>query len=237
MIILEAKQKTLDWNDFELVGRHGSHRFTHDGQLRPMRSSNAVHVTEILKFIFTELNMIKFIDQEDLDEAPLRMFLGMGWEYVIASMYEEMHWQPGELVVDGIVGSPDGKRVVEYNRINHGVISEMKFTSKSLRTFDLNDRKHALWVWQLKSYVAMTQQHLKNTVPRFALAYPVQAATGDQKFYSLAEFHVCFVSGDYKYPLTPVYGYYLVGFDVEELDRHWAMMVKYRDQVKNGGSE
>lgn len=210
MKVISAKQVTLDWSDFSKVGRYGSHIFSTNGRKRTHRSTG-VHVSEILKYIVKELNMLKSIDQDDLDEAPLRMFLGMGWEYIIVSLIDGLVWQPGELIRDGIAGSPDGRRMIRVGPLMRQCITEMKFTKKSSRNFDITELKHRWWIWQMMSYLAM------------------EASKQDLMY---GEFHICFARGDYSQFLQPEeYHQYLIEFDRVELEKHWAMVLKYKEHV------
>jgi len=82
---------------------------------------------------------------------PLRMALGLAWEWLAAGLYPDMVWQPGEFERDGIIGSPDG---LTYDG-ELPVIDEMKLTFKSCRDKDV--LRDTLWMWQIKGYMAILQ--------------------------------------------------------------------------------
>lgn len=169
------------------------------------RSTGTIHLTDILRKIAIQTGILD--DEEQADEMPLRMFLGMAWEQMCVRLYPNIWWQPGEVERDGVVGSPDGYSI-DPTRGYETVIEEFKYTSKSLRVKggsagSMKDiTKETLWVWQVGSYLAM---------------HPDRP--------TLVRFHICWANGSYDYPLHPVYIRYLIRFTDDEVNNIWRMVV------------
>lgn len=110
--------------------------------------SKGVHVSEIIKSIMQDL----YGKDRDITEADrIRMDHGFLFERAL-----EMAWQdllgkrPGEIVVDGIAGSPDGVLQVE----GHTIVEEYKCTWQSCKKpIDENMR----WLMQMKCYCYMLE--------------------------------------------------------------------------------
>jgi hypothetical protein len=207
--VVEQKEMLVEWDDVVKLHRH----------LIPPVSlrSGGVHVTDILRYLHfgsepaaDQAEKQKEWDLEDQDVMPLKMCLGMAWEQWAVGLYPEIEWQPGEVEMAGIAGSPDGYSVLEIAGQSHVVIEEFKLTWKSYRYRDL--LKERLWMWQIKAYVWMAG---------------MEAAGGE----GYARMHVCWVNGDYQHPYTPRYYRYLIEFEEEELDRNWVMVRENRDRA------
>lgn len=201
-IVLEEKEISIEWTDIDRMHIH----------VPPygVRSSGT-HVTDILRYLHfgslpleTDEYKQKQLewDLDDRDIMPLRMFMGMGWEMWAARLYPELEWQPGEVEIAGIAGSPDGFSILPIAGETHVVVEEFKLTWKSCRHREI--LKERLWMWQIKSYVWMSGSAMEGP--------------------GYARVHVCWVNGDYERPFSPKYIRYLIQFDEEELDRNWVMV-------------
>lgn len=182
-------------------------------KLVPTRTPG-LHLSGVLRYIAINSKMLKGIDpltgkwagdaDADLmeEDMPLRMVLGMAFEEWIAPLYPDMAWQPGELHMDGIIGSPDGLTVDP----THGpLIEEFKCTWKSSRQ-GIMDPKHTLWHWQGMCY---------------ALMYGTL----------LVRYNIFWVNGNYDRsgPGGPQYVRYLVAYTPRELSNIWNMVLLNRD--------
>jgi hypothetical protein len=207
MQILEQVEIKIDWPDINNLHNH------------PMivnKRSKGLHVTDILRKIAIKN---KILIERDIEEefAPIRVLLGMGFEYICVKLYKDIIWQPGELTKDGIIGSPDG-----YSRINSAIIGavknefvldEFKFTAKSLR--EKGGDKDSIrditkdWLWrnQVLCYLAM---------------HPDKP--------SLVRWHICYARGNYDWAdiLMERYVRYLVRFSEAEILGAWNMIKKYK---------
>lgn len=211
MKVLDVTEVKLEWSDLRTMTRHP--------EPEPSRSAG-VHVSGVLKYVAKELAMFTAEDQDD--EMPLRILLGLAFEEMAARLYPEMHWQPGEISRDGVIGSPDGLSYLpEYGFM---CVDEFKFTGKSQRVKggkdgELKDiRSEWLWMQQCQSYLNLYRGH------------------GVEMRH--ARLHICWKYGVYgEWPLTERYYRYLVEYEEAELDRNWAMMIKYKGAVEPEGRE
>ena len=197
MKLLEQVEISLDWLDASTLHEHPYPQHK--------RSTDKVHVSTILRYLAVKMG--KLDDSEKEDEMPLRVFLGMAWEQMVVRLYDGIWWQPGELVLNEIAGSPDG---YSYDDKGDLLIEEMKYTGKSLRTpggkeDQLKDIiSEWLWISQVKAYCFMHEE--KPTKARF---------------------HICWSRGVYTYPLRERYMRYVVQFTREELEQNWKMITNH----------
>src|SRR5688572_29137553 len=132
--VLEAVEVSLGWRDLDNRTFHP--RPTHK------RTKGVPHVGAILKHIAVSTKMVE-PHEIDLEEMPLRMMLGVAWEETCAGLYGDGHgftWQPGELMRDGIAGSPDGW-IKKAGRVVQ--VEEWKFTHLSCRNRTIAD----MWLY------------------------------------------------------------------------------------------
>lgn len=173
-----------------------------------------VGVATILKYIAVQRNMFTVDDEQD--EVPLEMLMGMGWEMACAQLYPDLNWQPGVYGMDLVQGHPDGlsTNVLGFKYCNE----EWKWTTKSLRKRggkedDLKDvLQEWLWMEQQKAYCALWSYHLGEPVLHSRL-------------------HVCWSRGVYMWPHKPRYFRYLIEFTESELRATWGMLVEHREAV------
>lgn len=164
--------------------------------------SKGVHVSGIIKVIAEKRKLYKSGD--DVDDMPTVVLLGTAFEEAAARLYRDMYWQPGESSRDGIIGSPDGRSqmLAPLGTLRWAVLDEFKFTYKSRRTRQ-DIRAEQTWMIQIMSYLYMLG-------------------------WDHARLHVLWACNDYVMPFRPVYIRYLLRFTQEELERNWAMMLKYK---------
>lgn len=176
--------------------------------------SPGVHISGIIRAIMLKLGKLK--PEDESDEMPLRMAIGMAWENWVIGLAQakrdwKIEWQPGEWEYDGVFGTPDGiGEVTRYTaEIQKGggvkkgsqtyrCLDEFKATWKSEHTRK-NIVDESLWIWQLAaSCYVLGLEH--------------------------ARLHVLWVNGDYR-PPAPKYFVYLVKFEWAYLERFWRDVV------------
>ncbi len=188
----------------------------------PLRSPG-LHVSTLLKRIAIALGLIKSLKamggkwkaEPVIDEEafPLQMALGLAYEDFMSLQYPEMIYHPGELVLDGIAGSPDGitplPDLPQYEGLGDAVVDEFKFTYKSGR-HDINHPNYKMWLWQIMAYCKMLG-------------------------VLCARLHVLFVNGCYDYAapgLPCLYRIYCIQFTQDELDRNWEMLLTEKQALE-----
>lgn len=180
-----------------------------------------LHLSGIIRYIGIRGKYIKGVDpvtgkwigDEDADlceeDMPLRMAMGMAWEEWIASLYPDMHWQPGEVFLDGVTGSPDGLSFsgadLPMLPLGTPIIEEFKCTWKSCRHGIL---AILIWIWQGACYAIMYGNGCRHV-----------------------RFNIFWVNGDYARggPGGPVYKRYLIEFSDTELKNIWTMILKNKN--------
>lgn len=198
--LIQETKIVLTWSD--MTGRVEHKRVTTD------RSAGVHLMSGIIRPVLTKSGLLKtFVDKEQLDpeEMPLRMALGMAAEAWFVGLYPYLIWQPGEVTLDGVVGSPDGLTmdggVIRPELAGEDVDEEWKVTWCSRNTYGQDITQHKLWMWQFAGYCKMIGC-------RFTRA------------------HIIWACGDYKKgPPSPAYHTYLIEFTQQELDSFWTNIV------------
>lgn len=226
MRVIETKQIGLQLSDLRIQQRVAFEK----GFPEPRPRSKGVHLSGVLKYIATTTGMLASCgDGQDFEEDfPLRMALGMAVESWFQALWPAMNWQPGEVELDGVVGSPDGytdeyaykdSRLVstlnvEYLATILALIDEFKLTYKSSRDRHKNITAEWLWMRQLMSYVFMWSQMYGQKLNHGRL-------------------HVVWLNGAYeKFKFgEPSYCTYLIEFSDRELEENWRMVVASRDKA------
>lgn len=216
MKLLDVTEVKLEWLDLSTLTQHKPRPY----EIIPGK----IGTTQILRYIATTLGTLK-LHEEDVEDIPWRILMGMGWETMCAQMYEEMHWPARVLHHGGIMGHPDANSWVS-GRYGDAVlddafcIDEFKYTAKSVREKGAPAHKlkdiRAEWMWQrqVMSYHALM---LKTN------AHVYGANIKKRRF--LGRFHIMWAMGAYeKWTLDERYLRYLVEYEQEEIEKHWAMM-------------
>lgn len=149
--LIEEKEIRLQWSD--LVERINPIRAKKD-----LGRSSGVHVSGIVKYCLQAAGLLTKDDESDEfdQDAPrwlLRMAIGMAWESWVTGLWKEIVWQPGEVSLDGIAGSPDGLSTL--NRVK--CLEEFKVTWKSVATHK-NVIRERVWIWQIMAYLKLTER-------------------------------------------------------------------------------
>ena len=200
-ILLEKTKVSLEWGDLEKWRQ----------QTCPpsaKRRSKGVHLSGVIRHVLKGLGKLKAEDESE--EFPLRMALGMAWENWVVGLVtvedEGFVWQPGEQELDGVYGTPDGMSTTEEEGEGGLLVEEFKLTWKS--EFKYGDVvKEALWMWQLAGLCKMMGTRM-------------------------ARLHIAWVCGDYR-PPEPKYYRYRIEFTERELEEFWENIVrKYKGEVE-----
>lgn len=175
--------------------------------------STGTHLSGVLRYIARTLGTIKDYG-DDLDEVlgvadgpgphkgtSVRFALGFAWEEWMAARIPGLIWQPGEMGLDGVYGTPDG---LDCDLILH----EFKTTFKSSK-HPLQSQQ--LWMWQACGYLKMLQ---------------AQYGPG----HCTVIFHPVYLRGDYQ-GIDPVYRPESVTFEQQEIDSVWDMVVRNKDHA------
>lgn len=134
-----------------------------------------------------------------------RMCAGLAWEEWLARRYAgKITFHPGEVVLDGVAGSPDGVQI-GWNGLLY--IHEFKFTWKST-----NKPTTRCWYWvsQIQAYLLAAQ----------TMGWQIGGAY----------LHTYHVMGDYR-GSGPVYRVMYLEFAQTELAENWAALLQYKDKT------
>lgn len=242
MEVLEQVDIKLEWSDLA--------NLTYHPRQDEMRQAGITHVSDVIRHVAIQHG--QFTNEDREDEMPLRILLGLAFEEAAARLYRDMHWQPGQLEWDGVVGSPDGSTIIPYPHVvpwttdnpfplpqgywvgGAPCVDEFKYTGKSQRIkgaktradgqVDPNDLKdiRTEWTW-------MQQGMAYVNLFRRVLPDLYEAAK-----MCLCRYHICWKYGDYRFPLTERYVRYLVRFTEAELRGNWAMLQAHKKDILNG---
>ena len=185
----------------------------------PVRTSG-VHLSGILRAVAQRTNILK-PDKEDLDSISstidpylvgshgglMRWVIGYCWEDWMGSRVSGMTYHPGEIVLDGVIMTPDG---IELSYLDGAyVLHEFKATFKS-------SKKHvtetAMWMWQGMGYLAGMSAKYQEACTR-------------------AVYHVLHLRGDYS-GIDPMYVATEVEFEEEEIRTAWGMIQQNKHLAK-----
>lgn len=220
-ILLSEEVVKMDWADIQQSEQEAARIGLQASQ--PSPRSKGIHLSGVLRYIAISTGALKgkvggvvsTSGEVDEESMPIRMALGMAWERWVAGLYPEMEWQPGEVELDGIVGSPDG---FTYDASIAGdvarrmgvdsplVVEEFKCTWKS-SFHPFLSKKNDLWMWQGMGYA-----HMMGT--------------------RWVRWHAMYVNGDYRVGGCgePTYKKYLVEFSQNELEGNWRRVMMNKNE-------
>jgi hypothetical protein len=189
-----------------------------------------MHLSGVLRYVATESGILKAIADIDEEALPLRMALGLAWEEFAVSMYPEVDWQPGEIVVDGIAMNCDGlSENPKYPQLDAAYQQFMQQADQALpvvvRPATQLDEFKLTWK------KAKTAQDLLRDE-----WYWLQQGRGYCWGYeaNLVRWHVCYVNGDYR-GSGPIYKRYLIHFSDAEVESTQKMIQKNRAAAEEKG--
>jgi len=197
--LIEETEIRLTWDDID-------NRVIHPSEKR-QRSPGIHLMSGVLKPVLLASRILKPIDREQLslDEMPLNMAIGMAVEDWFMGLWPHMHAHPGEVRLDGVIGSPDGRSLGKWvsDKVPRkaGVLEECKATWCSRRTYGQNVLEHLVWLWQISGYCHM-----------LGLEW--------------ARLQVMWINGPYNQgPPKPEYFTYLIKFERQELADFWDAII------------
>lgn len=171
----------------------------------PRSADHRPHLTDIIREIGVKLGLIPNYaasgNDWDLDMAG---DLGFMWEEMLTYVFAERMRdviRPGEVELDGIVGSPDGLGV-DPEDTNDLIVEEYKLTWKSAKNLPT---ENWYWMTQSKGYCRMCGV---NTVIM----------------------RIAYINGDYK-GSGPIYREARITFSEQELWENWRMLTDYARRV------
>lgn len=186
MRLIQETELKIEWRD--VLGR------AYKEKLGSETRSSGVHLSGIIQYCLD----LGHREDEDPDEMPLCMAVGLAWESWSVGLFPNVVWQPGEEELDGVYGTPDGLSALDIEGSTEIVVEEWKCSWKSKHTHGdiLQER---IWIWQLQGLCVLT-----------GLRH--------------ARIHVLFLNGNYR-PPKPCYMTYLIEFTQAELDKFWSNIV------------
>lgn len=163
------------------------------------RSKGKPHLTDIIRDLAAAIGKSK--GDGSISEEDLNWYSAGGWMWehiwnlahqkaVAAGEYEIL--SPGEIELDGIVGSPDRIKVLPDGTM---ILVELKCRWASVRKFEALETNYWQELCQIKSYCRMLET-------------------------THAELSVFFVAGDWR-PPTPTARSVSIEFTERELDENW----------------
>lgn len=168
------------------------------------------HVTDIVVAIMRKIDPKRYTrsDNPDMSDASENwQEAGFIWEELLSAIFAARmdtsdtapvtRFRPGEIVKDGIIGSPDAICLDADGTTL--VLEEYKCTWKSARGFDLYDKRFLYWLIQLQAYCTL-----------------VGATT--------ARLYVLHINGNYEGYIPQVSAWHLQ-FTQTELDEQWVSLL------------
>ena len=167
------------------------------------RTRDCLHATDVIRYVGGKSGLMRQYSEITTWDLKLAANCGFLWEDVIGHVLGEKHAavRPGEITLDGVMGSPDGVTVVEgENGEEELALEEYKFTWKSCKNGIGHD-------WY---YMTQCQAYMKLVD------------------VTLCRFRVLYVMGDYK-GSGPKYVEYLVRAAQSDVDANWRMLLNHKD--------
>lgn len=132
---------------FDMSLIRGSMPITGNGERSP-----SLHLTQIIHSLAQSIG----VQEDSASEEQLQAYASVGfiWEKVVENgmalaCESSRYVRPGEVMLDGIIGSPD------LLDLEQSLVIDTKVTFKSSTKLSDLQRNHFKWIWQLKSYCLM----------------------------------------------------------------------------------
>jgi len=167
-----------------------------------------IHLTDVIKFIDKKLEINDYSSVKW--DMSVTAEVGFLWEQVLEDAFGSAFGgrvgiRPGEIELDGIVGSPDGVNEDPLGRYPI-VDEEYKCTWKSTKN---NILDHWYYMTQFKSYCKM-------------LGVCVTVVK------------IIYLMGDYR-GSGPIYKAYRIEFTERELEENWSMIRNHAEEMRSKG--
>jgi hypothetical protein len=213
-VILEEIEVCLDVGDLKIRSPI-DREIALTGRIKEAERTKGMHLSGILRFVAGQAGLMKIVADMDEERLPLKMALGIAFEEFAASLYPSMHWQPGEVIREGVAMTCDGISPMDLSlgeRSYHGdqpCVEEFKLTWKKVQTGDELLRESWYWCQQGRGY---------------CWGYGA----------NLVRYHICFVNGNYRNS-GPVYKRYLVRYPPPDVESTRLMVLKHLDKAREAG--
>lgn len=141
--LIEEAEIRLNWSDI-------ANRVRRPKPKHVERRSSGVHLKSgIIEPVLRSSGLLTKIDEEDLDKSnmPIAVAVGLAWEDWVVGLWPLMKCWPGEISLDGVIGTPDGR--------TKNTLEEIKCTWCSRRTYGADITQSRAWMWQLAGYLKM----------------------------------------------------------------------------------
>lgn len=171
--------------------------------------TSGIHLSGVLRAIAQHTRILKH-DNEDLatliaNHDPytvgsngllMRLIIGYAWEDWISRRIPGLVYHPGEIILDGIIMTPDGVHMDEDT--GEYVLDEFKATFKSAKK---HVSESPMWMWQGAGYLKGLAHKYREPCTR-------------------AVYHVLHLRGDYS-GIDPMYVATEVEFEPAEIETTW----------------
>lgn len=163
-----------------------------------------IHLTTVIKYIESKIDPNKYANSAwDLDPTGE---IGFFWEDLLEMVFaNRMGQRPGEVLKDGIVGSPDGINIDPWDKVPI-VDEEYKCTWKSSNS-PVTDNWYYMTQFQSYCYMMDTNVTL---------------------------LHILYLNGDYR-GSGPCYRQYRIEFSQQELQETWDMIRRHAEEMWKKG--
>lgn len=191
--------------------------------LLPMKDrSPGLHVSDIIRYICIERGY--FDESNELDMTRLQ--LGKALERSLISMYVEEYqgscFEPGELTVDGIPGTPDMLWTLNFNAVH-----EFKYTDRScgLEPCNINESPSA-------NHIINSDKFWKDRTQLACYCKMLWSLTGDLS-WARGRLEICHAKGDYSQGKVKIpHNVWDVIYSQRELKETWLMMRSYKKLIE-----
>lgn len=134
---------------FDMSLIKGSMPITGDGT-----RSHGLHLMQIVGSLAQSIG----VQEDSANEEQLQAYASVGfiWERIVEqgmalACESQRYVRPGEVMLDGITGSPD------LLDLQESIVIDTKVTFKSSSKLADLQRNHCKWIWQLKGYCRMIE--------------------------------------------------------------------------------
>jgi len=161
--------------------------------------SPGVHVSAIISDFLDTLHGKRYADSDETARQG-QFEKGFVWERLLSAAFAKRVDHPGEIELDGILGSPDA---LEVNEDGDLVVDEYKATLMSAAVLpEAWADKRREWLMQTQSYCHMLG-------------------------LDTARFHILHLCGDYRENRAPIYRVWELTYSALELAENWRTIVNH----------
>lgn len=221
--LLSESEVRIEWDD---INKRLRRRPPKSASIR----SSGVHLSGVIRYALQTAGLLNKDDESD--EMPLRMAIGMAWEDWVVGLYPDMDWQPGEWEMDGVFGTPDGLNEMPmpcvkcggggFSGYGSGYDAVCDHCGGGISEVDCGPSE--LVVEEFKATWKSQRTHEPITSERIWMWQLAANCRAMQTLY--ARLHVLWINGHYpKGAPSPVYKTYLIQFTQAEVDQFWANVI------------